>query len=363
MRIKLILSIVICIVLFSCSDDKSVDPKPEPKNYEIPNSYNFENVDISDQLVRMQMLEEMKKLISDAIANKTAISAGALEGMYKNLGTPFFDPTLNNSPNNLYSQTDPSRTTFFEGYFKDMNNVSTTKIAGNNKKGILITKDGTQTFLVDSVGKEYMEVLEKGIMGALFYYQVAQVLTSNDKIGDNVDNKTVIEGQGTAMQHHWDEAYGYFGAPLSFPETTTDLRYTAKLCNDRNSVLNTNNLIMKEGFLKGRAAINNDDKQGKLDAVAKIKKYWELILVSSAVHHLKIASTNFDDTAIKHHELTIAWMLLWSIQSNPDSNGLIYENAQAKIGTNYWNTVKSDVDEAIDILVKGYKLEDVKDAL
>lgn len=362
MKNLLLIAFSFSILLFSCSDDTGTKP-PDKKEYDIPESYNFDNVDFSGQLTRMEMVAEMKKLITDAVKNETAISAGVLQGMFENQGTNFLNPELNKSDKNLYTKTDLTRQAFFEGYFRDINNVSTTKIAANNKKGILKTKDGTQTFLVDSVGKEYVVMIEDGLMGACFFYQVAHVYTTDEKIGDNVDNEIVIEGQGTDMQHHWDEAFGYFGAPVGFPVSKENLRYLAKYSNDRDALLNTNNLLMKEGFLKGRAAINNDDKDGKLEAVASVRKNWELVLVSSAIHHLNNAINNYDDVALKHHNMTKAWILLWSIQFNPDSNGFFYEDALAKIGTNFWNTSLLNLNDAKEILANSYNLEEVKDAL
>ena len=362
MKKLLLMTIAFGLLLFSCSDDKGTDP-PDTKEYEIPESYNFDNVDFSGQLTRMEMVGEMRKLITDAIKNETAISAGVLQQMFENQGTPFVKDSLNKSSKNLYTKTDLTRQSFFEGYFRDMNNVSTTKIAGNNKKGILVTKDGTQTFLVDSVGKEYLTMIEDGLMGACFFYQVAHVYTSDEKIGDQVDNTEVIEGQGTAMQHHWDEAFGYFGAPTDFPITKNNLSFLAKYCNDRDPLLNTNELLMKEGFIKGRAAINNDDKEGKLEAVAAVRKNWELVLVSTAIHHLNLAMENFDDVALKHHNMTKAWILLWSVQFNPESNGFSYEDALAKIGTNFWNTSEISLNDAKEILSNAYNLGDIKNAL
>lgn len=353
------------LLLLSCSDDKITEPDPDPvpKTYDIPETYNFDNVDYSRQLVQMEMLEEMRQLITNAIENKVAISAGVLNRMYKNTGTPFDNPDLNSSDESLYTVTDPIRTSFFEFYFGDINNASTTGTAANNKKGILVSNDNSQTILVDSVGKEYLQMIEKGLMGALFYYQVAQVYLSDDSIGTNVDNITIIEGKGTQMQHNWDQAFGYFGATLDFPKSNSGLKYVAKLSDDWDLLLNTNKLLMAEGFLKGRAAINNDDDKGKNEAIASIRKNWELVLAATALHHLNNAKANFEDTALKHHNLTAAWILLWSIQFNPESNGFHYEDAQAEIGTNFWNTTSERVDKAIDILVNAYNLEGVKGAL
>ena len=362
-KIYLILAIL-SIILLSCSEENGTNPdkEPDPKKYDIPDTYNFDNVDLSRQLTQFEMIDEIKKTIIDAIENKVSINARVLNRMYYNIGTPFNNPNLNASEESLYTVTDPLRTSFFEFYIADINNASTTGTAANNKKGILTSNDNSQTILVDSVGKEYLVMIEKGLMGALFFYQVAQVYTSEAKIGKDVDNKEVIEGKGTQMQYNWDQAFGYFGATIEFPISNSNIRYVAKLSDELDAFLNTNSLLMKEGFIKGRAAINNDDSKGKNEAIASIRKNWELVLAATAIRHLTEAKKNFEDKALKHHNLTSAWILLWSIQYNPQSNGYFYENAQAEIGTNFWNTTIDGIDKAIDILVNAYNLQEVKNA-
>jgi len=52
-------------------------------------------------------------------------------------------------------------------------------------------------------------------MGACLYYQATSVYMGASKM--DVDNETIVPGEGTAMQHHWDEAFGYFSVPKDFP--------------------------------------------------------------------------------------------------------------------------------------------------
>jgi len=58
-------------------------------------------------------------------------------------------------------------------------------------------------------------------MGAVFYYNIAEVYTRPGKIGASVDNIIVTPEEGTDMEHHWDEAFGYFGAPIDFSSSVT----------------------------------------------------------------------------------------------------------------------------------------------
>ncbi len=356
MKIKILMAILALSLLWSCSDDNGTDPpKNENPQYEIPNTYEFEDVNFDDQVTYFAMLAEIKKEITDAIDNEASVGRGPLMGMYRNQGTFFDDDELNQSDLKLYTVTDPTRQAFVEGYFGDINNASTTRIAEYSRKGILISADGEKRYLFDSLGREYAQMIEKGLMGAIFYYQVAQILTADDMVGSSVDSLTRIQ--------NWDKAFGYFGAPNGFPESTEGVRYIAKYCNDRNELLGLNEIIMKEGFIKGRAAIENNDEKRLEEAIAQIKESWELVLASTAIHYLNGAKKDFTDDAIKHHKLSEAWVFLWSVQFNPSSNGFFYEQAQAQIGTNYWETTLIQINEAINILANAYDLNEVKDEL
>lgn len=355
MKLKIIILLFALPLLFACSDDNGTDPVDDDKKYEIPDTYNYESVNFDERDTYFAMLAEIKKEITDAIDNEASVGSGPLIGMYKNQGTFFDDDNLNQSDLKLYTITDEPRQTFVIDYFNDVNNASTTNIAQYSRKGILISNSGEKTYLVDSLGREFAQMIEKGMMGAAFYYQVAQVLTADDMVGSNVDSATRIE--------NWDKAYGLFGAGLDFPQSTDNLKYIAKYCNDRNEMLGVNTKIMKEGFIKGRAAIENNDDEGLNEAISQIRESWELVLASTAIHYLNGAKRDFTDNALKHHQLSEAWVFLWSIQFNPESNGFFYEQAQAEIGVNFWATTLPQITAAIDILANAYDLNEIKNEL
>ena len=71
-------------------------------------------------------------------------------------------------------------------------------------------------------------------MGAVFYYRATSVYLTDE--GMEVDNEEIIAGEGTAMEHHWDEAYGYFGASDSFPNEVEKARYLGEILQPKRSV-------------------------------------------------------------------------------------------------------------------------------
>lgn len=358
---KIVLLITAMSILFiSCSDDSSTNP--DTKDYTVPETYNFDNVDYSGQTDRLEMIEEMDAIIQDAKTNGTAIDIVKLNAMLRNEGNPFTSAELNESGKDIYSKIDPSKTSFFTELIADMGTITTTDVAEDGKAGLVTSADGKKSYLVSSKGWDYGEFIEKGLMGALMLHQVVGY-TSEDKIGAAVDNKTITDGEGTAMQHHWDEAFGYFGATKDFPKVTDGLGFVAKYANGRNALVGLNDMLMKNGYLKGRAAINNNDDDAKWEAVKEIRKGWELTFVTTAIHYLNAAKANYTDDAMRTHTLSECYGFLWSIQFNPERNGTYYQEAIAKLGDNFWTITIADIDAAKSILANGYGLEDVANDL
>jgi hypothetical protein len=358
-KIMLLLT-AMSLFFISCSDDTSTNPNI--KDYTIPETYNFENVNYSGQTARLDMISEMDALIQDAKTNGTAIDINKLSAMIRNENNPFTSTELNESGKDIYSKIDPSKTSFFMDLITDMGTINTTDIAEEGKGGLVTSVDGKKSYLVSAKGWDYGEILEKGLMGALMFHQVVGY-TSEDKIGSTVDNKTIVPGEGTAMQHHWDEAFGYFGATKDFPKLTEGIGYVAKYANSRNALVGLNDMLMKNGYLKGRAAINNNDDDAKWEAVKEIRKGWELTFVTTAIHYLNSAKANYTDDAMRTHTLSECYGFLWSVQFNPEKNGTIYQDALNRLGDNFWTITIADIDAVKEILANGYNLNNVANDL
>lgn len=357
---RILLSIVaLSLIAVSCSDDSTTGP--DKKNYQVPSNYNFENVNFSGQTTRLAMIDEIIEKMEESRSG-TVVSSKTIIAMLNNFGNLFSDPNLNASDKNIYSKLEPNSYSFFTDLLSEMDKTDPTATAENGKGGIVQSKDGVKKYFISAKGHDFGEMMEKGLMGALMLYQVNHYL-SDEEIGIGVDNKTVVEGEGTAMQHHWDEAFGYFGAPKEFPLSVEGVKFVAKYCNSKNSITNYNKLIMDEGYLRGRAAINNNDTDTKWESVKCVKKYWELIFVTTAVHYLNGAKANFTDDALRTHQLSECWGFLWAIQFNSVTKGNYYQLALDKLGDNFWDISVNQIDEAIDILTEGYKLQSIKSEL
>ena len=359
------LAVAACVVFSSCEDDKEDNP-----SYNVPQTYNFENVSYAGQTQRMQMLDELADYIKTGNSG-TRLEAQRMMDMYANTNNAFSDASLNAATSKqLKNKTILTAQPVFEGLFEEVAAASNsaTNILGlpaeEGRAGRLTTADGTKQYLVDENGLEYAQVIQKGLMGAVFFNQAVEGYLSQEKIGAAVDNTNVTPGEGTKMEHHWDEAFGYFGAPVDFPTNTTGLKYWANYSNKVDAALGSNKAIM-DAFLKGRAAISAKDMKGKDEAVATIRTEWERLVAASAIHELNAAKTNIADQAMKSHYLSEAIGFVMGLQYKTDSklSKAKYEEVIEAIGPNLYDTTADDINAAISILSSAYDMDNIKGQL
>src|SRR5690606_12210257 len=142
----------------------------------------------------------------------------------------FTDPALNEATTKtIVSKTaqsfgavaaDEERQRFYE-MFAALANASTSssQIAEAGKAGVLGGK-----YLVDENGFEYGQFIQKGLIGAMMLDQISNVYLGTEK--QSADNNSVVEGKNyTALEHHWDEAYGYLTQNETFPKKAADGKY------------------------------------------------------------------------------------------------------------------------------------------
>lgn len=350
-----------CIGFSSCSDNsKEVTP-----TYEVPAAYNFENVNYTGQIARLGMLTELNDYIKTG-NNGVVLEVQQMKNMYANTNAPFSSAELNNTNKQLKDKTVATAQTQFESYFDAVAQASQSAgaAAGDGTAGVLTSADGTRKYLVDANGVELGQLIQKGLMGAIFYYQAVDHYLTEEEIGAAVDNKTVIPGEGTAMQHHWDEAFGYFGAPADFPTNLNNLKYWANYSNQVDAALGSNKTLMN-AFLKGRAAISANDMQGKAAAAATIRAEWERLVAAAAIHELNEARESVADQAKKSHYLSETKGFIMGLKYKTDRKitDAQYNEAMAKIGANFYNTTAADITAAIDILSAAYNMDSIKEQL
>jgi len=364
MQIKsiLFLFLLVAVGFVSCDKDDHDDHDHDHNEYTIPTTYNFDNVSYTGQTQRLDMLGELTTYMKTANTLGTQVTEQTLLNMFRNENSPFSTDELNTTTKQIASKTFADDLAMFEGWMAEMAASSQATEAGSNGvAGVVTSNDGAKSYLNSANGFEYVQLIEKGLMGALIFYQIAEVYTREGKIGDAVDNTTVTEGKGTDMEHHWDEAFGYFGATTDFPANTNGIRYWAKYSNDRDALINCNQAIM-DAFLKGRAAISNNDDVAKWEAAIEVRSQIERVAAATAIHYINEAVNNFNDDALRNHTLSEAYAFTGAIKYNSDRElsidaiGLV----QNALGSNFYESDLISLSEARDLLSSTYGFDAVK---
>lgn len=363
-------------------DGSCVYPDPEPTGYAIPDNYEFDrngstSVSFGGQLDRRGMLAELTVEMKKGNTVGTTVNANTLYNMFHNFNSPFFDNNLNTSSKKLYNKCFAADTAFFNDLMDSLAVASTaTDTAVPGRAGVIVTGSGgtTSGYLVDANGMEYTQVVEKGLMGAIFYYQAMETYLSTDLNSD--DNTNLVSGKNyTEMEHHFDEAFGYFGAPTDFPNAATlgNAVYHAKYCNKREDdsdgdYAGINNQIM-DNFIKARAAIVAKETTDRDAAIKVVQDTWETVIGATAVEYLRDAKDDSPYKRMHHLSEAIGFMMSLKYKFNggnsmnpPISTYSHVQMALAIVGPNVdlYAVTNNDIDTAIGHLLNAFPGGEVK---
>ncbi len=370
----------LAIGLFATACKKKEEPTtPEdttPQN-QMPTTYNFSPADYSGQTDRLDMLTELSAEMKKA-NDGNQVDSTVLLNMFANTNSPFSDANLNASTkqlkNKCYNNVGAKDVAYFEYLLKRQGQISAN--AGNtwSAGNAGVATSGTKKYFLDEYGAEYTQIVEKGLMGAVFYYQIAETYTRDSKIGNAVDNTTSDPVQGTDMEHHWDEAFGYWGVPTDFSSTNNSGgRFHGKYSTKGDAVgLNTSTKVMNQ-FIKGRYGISTNDYTMRDEAAVQVRKEYEMILVTTAIHYLNSAKANFADDALRCHALSEAYGFIFSLAYNSDKKisttdlsttmGYLETTAGPTSIPDFVSITVADINNAIDLLSSTYELDAVKTSL
>jgi hypothetical protein len=348
-------------------------PAPSGPSYAIPTTYSFTGVDFTTSTQRIAMLGEMTTYIRTAHTTtqttQPTLNAQKLKDMYINAASQFTTVGLSSSGIQL---SDKTSNTFnlrsdFNGYFDDaetasitsaLNPTVTTSSIGVAGKVVV----GTRAYLINGAGYEYKEIVEKGIMGGVFYSEGTTILTNIA----GYDNVTLVGGI-TAQEKAWDEAFGYFGVPTSFPTYTVGVKNWGSYCNsismalDAPSVNSSSsvNVTIMNAWLAGRAAISNKDNTRRDAAKAVVLYNWEKVGAARFISYMKLAKTNIADVAQFAHLISEGIGFIKAFKYNPSktlTNGEI-ATLEGYLGTDTYNVTTANLDLAIDFLAAKFNLD------
>jgi hypothetical protein len=204
--------------------------------------------------------------------------------------------------------------------------------------------DGTPVpaVYVTARGQDLQQLLEKFLRGAVAFSQGADDYLDDDTEGKGLlsDHTGPEDGDPfTALEHAWDEGFGYFGAARDYPDWTDDEisdtpaldrdqdgyidlktevnwgHSTNAAKRDRGAVASTDYTADAwEGFYQGRALLSETAGQGLSEGdLATLQGYrdqaleaWEEAIAASVVHYINevlvdMAAVGTDDYSFGDH--------------------------------------------------------------
>ena len=382
-----------------CTDETALNYSVEAKKedgscqYEsanhiaVPDTYIFERngnstVDYSGQTQRIEMLMEMSSYLKSANTAGVSLSAETIKNMYENNNYTWSDGKaldLNSSSKQLKNKTafgiaggspDPGVQLLIEGYMDEISTISATTVTGveSGAPGVdgVWPNDGEKgPYLMDGNGFEYTQLIEKGLMCAVFMNQ----MTVNYLGGISEDNNSEMSDSAagkfyTEMEHHWDEAYGYFTSAIDYPTNGAD-QFWGKYASDREVIIQSSSKIMN-AFLKGRTAIVNKDYIIRDQQIVIINHEMDRIAAATAIHYLNDAKANITKPTARNHFLSEAFAFLNGLKYGYNSINNIgitaaeLQTALNFLGTDFNMVTIANINSCIDLVASKTDLQSVK---
>ncbi len=373
------LAVALIFFTLSCdisNDDGNIDA---PENYEF--SRNGESsVAYPGQTDRLMMLGEIDAYMGRG-DNGELLSEQALLDMFENAGGDGGGNFSFTSDRQLRNKTFPNDldNEVYENLFAQAASASENGNNGvratNGVAGLIERQDGDD-ILVSANGREFGQLVEKGLMGSVFYHQIFNVYLTDDRIGPEVNNSEVEEGTNyTTKEHHFDEAFGYFGAPVDFesnwPEERADeAKFWADYSNGSDDQLGFNDILM-DAYIQGRTAIVNKNQDALNEQVDVLYENLELLAAATTIHYINATLTNLSNSeqGEAFHTLSEAWAFANALKYSPRRAITLEQLTQIQEtdfgdNGNFWNVDSEGLNNAKSTLVDIYPaLEDVQNEL
>lgn len=338
------LMVIVSVLISSCRKD---NPIPVAPAYEVPATYTFENAIINGNAAstRLKMLKILIEEAEEGNQVGTKVSANKLIDKFTNnqAASPFVSEGISAT----FSLKDATSPVFYEkfdpfAYRLEMASQATDSGASYTA-GVMKSKSNSVK-LYDAKGYAPYELIEKGLMGAMQYYQITSVLFKDTKIGAAVEK--------TERQKNLDLAFAYLGIADDYPgfeKTPFWVEYLGTV----GQILNNNDNVIFKAFIKGRAAINNNDNTAVTESASTIIKEFERSAAGMGLRYLIRAKTYYtSDPVRKNAGLSEGYGFIEGLRYNSSktiSEAEINELLML-IGENNWSTSLENINQAIDKL-------------
>lgn len=383
---RLIIFIMVLGIATSCKKDEEPPAPPEPNTPALRSRIDYSlltpttpynnplfvdetgdsTVDRREGQTRLQMIRALDAYAKTSANAGTAIlDSSVLENMFANKNSGFTGnyAHLNGSLLQVRNVTAASKSKAiadevrgdFSSYFGHISNASDSvaKTASEGVAGKLFT--ATSGYLVDEKGIEWGQVIAKSLIGAFQLDYISNVLL--DK-GLEANNSYQVTGKNyTQLEHNWDEAYGILTLNPIYAGNATPTS------NGGESFLGSYLWeYNKEGFpkihpafLKGRAAVVNNDINEARTQANIIRREMEKTLASAAIGYLGKWKTGQTDAA-RAHAIGEGAGFIYSLRfcklNNADEafSDNILNNLGLYTGNGFWDLTNDKVNAAISAI-------------
>ncbi len=164
-----------------------------------------------------------------------------------------------------------------------------------------------------------MQLVEKGLHGSNVFNQIYNSYLTDAKIGNGVENTELEADKNyTAMEHHWDEAFGYWGVNPEF-DVDGENRFLGNYTYGREKAISEVRLKLRDAFLKGRTAIVNKAYEIRDEQRDIIYAEFELIAAATAIHYINesIADLSGDDQGSLFHHASEGYGFAMALKYSP----------------------------------------------
>ena len=307
--------ISVLIISISCQDSENPTTVTPIPVYTIPTSYTFANANFADATTRLGMVTEMSNIMKAATSG--VVDGAKLKNMFTNTGSPFATAAYNTSGLQIKDQCFAQLQTDVISYIDSLVKVSQSTVPASRGIAGVGTSTATATtkYALSATGINYAQVFNKSIMGGLITYQIVNNYMSGG-IASTVDNSTIIPGSGTAMEHNWDLAFGYWGVPVDFPTNKTGAKLWGSYSTQVDSGYHANKILMT-AFLTGRAAISNKDNATKLAQATIIMQTFERLTGAAALQEIQEIKASLNDNIVRNSRMSECYGFVNSLKYNP----------------------------------------------
>jgi len=396
MKTKLPLAFLALSLAFTaCKKDKD-EPTPAEQGYRTAKvdyslltettSYNSvlfyangdSTVDRNEGRLRLLSFKGLDAYAKSATSTKVAVEAAKLKNMFANTGSPFSGDyaSLNASGiqiRSAFASSFPEAETerlYLEGQFDAvaLASASVNEDASKGKAGVLTYYSDPNDlskkslYLVDAKGMEISQIIQKSMIGGYQLDYICNVLL--DK-GLEANNTQLVANQKyTALEHNWDVAYGLLTVNDIYNAGLMDGTKSSKESFIGSYVWEYNKEGYKKihfAFLKGRAAIINNDKAEIKKQAELIRSEFEKAIAGAAAGYLGKWKTGTTD-AQRAHAIGEGGGFIYSLRfckfNQADaafSNGLLTNLFGSEYG--FWDLTNEKINTASDAIKAKFKLQ------